>query len=204
MLRVPGLAAAAALMLLGACTGPSSSASEGLRYVAIGDSFVSGPGIPVQDVEAPECVRSDHNYPQLLAAELENATLVDVSCGGATTGTVQNGLVRAANPLTPQVNALTPSTKLVTVGIGGNDENLILSMYVHCLLKDSATEAACREYGEDTATSVYPETRDRVAGVLDEVKARSPQARVLLVGYLRIVPPAGDCEVLQMTRGEPG
>src|ERR1700738_2192663 len=55
------------------------------RYVALGDSFTSGPLIPNQRLDSLGCLRSDHNYPALLAARLKVGTFVDASCSGAQT-----------------------------------------------------------------------------------------------------------------------
>jgi hypothetical protein len=37
-------------------------------YVALGDSYTAGPLIPVQETTPLGCLRSDHNYPHLVAA----------------------------------------------------------------------------------------------------------------------------------------
>ena len=54
------------------------------KYVALGDSYSAGPLIPTTDL-AGGCARSDHNYPSLLADELDAKTFVDVTCSGAKT-----------------------------------------------------------------------------------------------------------------------
>lgn len=199
---VRGRLVVVALVILGlaACTGQSPSGEANRRYVAMGDSYVSGPGIAKQDAASPECVRSKRNYPHLVAAKLERTTLVDVSCGGATTTTVQYGrLANRGKPLTPQLDALTPTTKLVTIGVGANDGNLYLRLFLNCLVKKTATDGKCRKFAENYAPTVYPATLNRVEAILSAVKERAPQARILLVGYLRIVPDSGDCPQLEMT-----
>ena len=55
------------------------------RYVAMGDSFVSGPAITPQQTDSGACLRSQRNYPQLLAKELGIPDVIDVSCAGAAT-----------------------------------------------------------------------------------------------------------------------
>ena len=49
-------------------------------YVALGDSYTSGPGIPGQVPGSLLCFRSDHNYPSLLARAINPASFTDVSC----------------------------------------------------------------------------------------------------------------------------
>jgi len=71
-------------------------------------------------------------------------------------------------------------------------------MFVNCLMSTSASGAGCREMA-DQAEAIYPRTRERVEATLRAVKERSPEARVLLVGYLRIVPEKGDCADLPVS-----
>ena len=55
-------------------------------YVALGDSYTAGPVIPVQQPDPYGCLRSDHNYPHLVAAALGVGDFKDPSCSGADTG----------------------------------------------------------------------------------------------------------------------
>jgi len=186
--------------LVASCSGGRADGNAERRYVSIGDSYVSGPGIDVQDPQSSSCARSDHNYPHLVAEKLKRTSLLDVSCGGATTNSVKDG--RAATDggvIRPQLDALTRDTDLVTVGIGGNDAGLISGLFVYCLVETSATDAECTKLTEVYLPTIYDGTRDRVSAILREIKRLSPRARVLLVGYLRIVPDSGDCPLLRMT-----
>src|SRR5690242_3722986 len=92
-----------------------------VNYVALGDSYAAGPLIPAQNGSPAGCLRSDHNYPHLVAAADRAASFTDVSCQGATTGnmTQPQGVGLGTNP--PQLNALSAGTTLVTLQIGGND-----------------------------------------------------------------------------------
>jgi lysophospholipase L1-like esterase len=114
------LALLSAAVLVLAHPGTASAAAPAGRYVALGDSYTSGPLIPTQvDLN---CVRSNRNYPSLARAAIGSSAFADVSCGGATTDDILNpgsGTLGVAVPA--QINAVTSSTALVTVGIGGND-----------------------------------------------------------------------------------
>ena len=97
--------------LLGLLAGPAAAEAAGpSSYVALGDSYTSGPGIPGQIPESGGCGRSDHNYPHLVAAALEIDRFTDVSCGSATTDHMAQ-----AQPLPggltngPQLDALSAS-----------------------------------------------------------------------------------------------
>ncbi|MGW3466325.1 SGNH/GDSL hydrolase family protein, partial [Streptomyces olivaceoviridis] len=65
--------------LVAAGTAPAAAHPGGpgraSAYVALGDSYTSGPGIPRQ-VDAA-CARSDHNYPSLVAARRQVAAFTD-------------------------------------------------------------------------------------------------------------------------------
>jgi lysophospholipase L1-like esterase len=175
---------------------PGVAAGRFQEYVALGDSFTAGPLVPPEDPNGRACGRSLANYPHLLADRLEVEELRDVSCVGADTADLahrQSG-VFGSNP--PQLRALRAGTDLVTVGIGGNDEDLFARLVVGCA-RARATDprgAPCRD---DPATQAIAGrtavTADRVAGVLRRIRARSPQAEVLLVGYPRITPATGTC-----------
>src|ERR1700722_1531025 len=92
-------------------------------YVALGDSFTSGPDVPTQldaatSPRAPaSCMLSSRNYPSLVARAL-GLTLRDVSCSGATTKDLTSP---QGSGIPAQLNALGPRTAVVSVGIGGND-----------------------------------------------------------------------------------
>lgn len=175
---------------------PASAQAPGAAYVALGDSFTSGPVIPTQ-LDA-HCQRSSADYPHLVAAALHLA-LDDVSCAGAETASLTgsqpvgpgHGDVRP-----PQLNALGPATRLVTVGIGGNDigySDVIVTCTILSVL--GLLGAPCTNHysggGVDQLAAAVAAAAPRVAGVLSGVHRRSPRARVLVVGYPQIAPPAG-------------
>ena len=71
-------------------------------YVALGDSYTAGPVIPVQQTDPLGCLRSDHNYPHLVAAALGVSTFRDPSCSGAETGDMTNAQDVDPGPNPPQ------------------------------------------------------------------------------------------------------
>ncbi len=164
------------------------------RYVALGDSAVSGPGLDPMDRKAPaECFRSSRNYPHLVAKKL-GAKLDDVSCGGATTDTMRATIKQGRT----QLDALKSDTELVTVGIGANDAGLASGWFNGCFLPGQ-NDAACAYFMKAYAPRLLNETRTRIVDVIDQVKARSPKATVLLVGYMRFAPDQGTCAVLPIS-----
>jgi lysophospholipase L1-like esterase len=189
---------AAAIAVFICLLAPAAVQAAGDRYVALGDSYTSGPLVPNQHGDPIDCGRSDHNYPSLTAPALSVSTFTDVSCGSAETKDMtgpQTGLpAGGTNP--PQFNALRPDTTLVTVGIGGNDAGLV-GVAEKCaqLGATQPTGHACRdEYapgGQDKVAARIDSARPKIAAVLQGIHARSPTARVAIVGYPHVTPPAG-------------
>ncbi|GAB3211371.1 SGNH/GDSL hydrolase family protein [Marinactinospora thermotolerans] len=180
------------------------------RYVALGDSFTAGPLIPGQYGRPVFCLRSRKNYPNLVAQALGSAEFHDASCSGATTEhmTRPQGLPLDTENA-PQLDALTPDTDLVTLGIGGNDFGFAEILITCATL--SATDPAgdpCRDRyvddeGGDELARRADETGEKVAAVLAEIAERSPEATVVVVGYLQILPAERGCwPLVPIARGD--
>ncbi|HEX2274521.1 MAG TPA: SGNH/GDSL hydrolase family protein [Acidimicrobiales bacterium] len=174
-----------------AVAGVQAAVGPGM-YVALGDSFSAGPGIPHQIPESGGCQRSDHNYPHLAARALA-LTLRDVTCSGAGTLHMTSPQDVHPGPHMPQLDALGPQTRVVTLGIGGNDigfgEILATCMTIF------PWETPCRDRylanGTDELSRRIDRTAPKVAAVLVEIRRRSPSATVFVVGYPSIVPDGG-------------
>ena len=169
---------------------PAAPHGHRLDYVALGDSYTSGPAIPGQ-VDA-NCARSDHNYPSLVASRERTGTFTDVSCAGATT--VQMWQAQGSNP--PQLDALSRDTDLVTVQIGGNDVGFgsIIATCAQLGVQDPTGNPCERSYkasGQDALALAVRRTAPKIAQVLRAVHARAPHARVLVVGYPDLLPDDG-------------
>ncbi|MER7810875.1 SGNH/GDSL hydrolase family protein [Streptomyces sp900116325] len=164
--------------------------ASAVRYVALGDSYSSGLGIP--DQVDLDCGRSDHNYPTLVAGAVHAAQVTDVTCAGADTG----HMTEPQESASPQLAALRPDTTLVTLGIGGNDLGLT-EVITRCVLvaylapNGSPCKASYTLLGTDEIRTRINDTAPKIEAVLEEIHARSPQAKVLLVGYPVILPDDG-------------
>jgi lysophospholipase L1-like esterase len=183
---------------------PAPTAYE--QYVALGDSYTAAPLVPPTDTSTV-CLRSEVNYPALVAEDLPGTALTDVSCSGARTGNMtapQSGL---GGSVPPQFDALRASTDLVTVGLGGNDEGLFATVLGRCTRLASADPRGAPCLAElDGASASLDETlaaiRHRIASVVAGVRKRSPDARILVVGYPQIVPESGTCDLLPLAAGD--
>ena len=164
------------------------------RYIALGDSYTAGPLIPNNNGEPLGCLRSDRNYPRLVA-QAYGVGVVDASCSGAETEdmTQPQGVSPGPNP--PQFDRLTADTQVVTVGIGGNDIGFS-SIVQDCVALLGDFQQPCRDdyvvNGNDEISNRIAATAPLVAGVLDGIHTRSPNAHVYVVGYPAILPETGN------------
>ncbi|TNH21016.1 SGNH/GDSL hydrolase family protein [Micromonospora orduensis] len=192
--RLAALATATVGVLLTVAT-PASAAVPTGRYVALGDSYTAGPLIPTQvDLN---CLRSNRNYPSLVAASAGSSSFADVSCSGATTDDIlYGGSGQLGITLPPQLSAVTSNSALVTVQIGGNDIGFsgIISDCAEASLS-SPLGSPCKDRytagGVDQLQARITATVPKVTTVLQEIRRAAPGARVVVLGYPAIVPDTG-------------
>jgi len=180
--------------------GSASSATTIHRYVALGDSYTAAPYVYLTDV-ANGCLRSNGNYPALLAQRLGVAKHVDVSCSGATSkdlfgrqGTFQQQTVP------PQLAAVTRDTDLVTIGIGGNDFGLFGSLVGTCPISGPqgrifapSDGVRCGQVDLRKASADVRRIGALITRDLRAIHRKAPDATVVLVGYPRILDPSRSC-----------
>lgn len=173
------------------------------QYVAMGSSYAAGPAVTQEDAKSPWfCGRSRDNYAHQLA-KLRGLSLVDVSCGGATTEDILGGglLMQA-----PQINAVTAETELVTMTIGGNDVHFVgNTMALAC---DDHTPwyvrliGGCKTLSLEAMQQALPKVHDHLIAIIDSVHQRAPKARMVLVTYPVVFPQVGTCRQLGLTDAE--
>lgn len=166
----------------------------------MGSSFAAGPGIGTIAADTvPRCNQSADNYPRQVARALK-LKLIDKSCVGATTGDVLKG---GQFGLPAQLDALTPDTRLVTITIGGNDIRFSVDMAVRagCLRGQSQTPPApcpAPPAGFDLEQA-FVTTETNMDMIAAEVRRRSPQARLIFVDYVEILPKGAPCAALSLS-----
>lgn len=172
---------------------PASAQTSPSSYVALGDSFTAGPLVPNQLPAPIGCLRSDSNYPHLVAPASGQESFRDVSCSGARTDHMFAPHNVQGGPNPPQLDALDAGTLLVTLGIGGND--IGFSEIIQNCLALLPFGTPCRDRyvsgGQDEISQRIADTAPKVGEVLAAIAERSPDAEVLVVGYPAIVPHAG-------------
>jgi len=191
------MASGAASAQSGGSPGSAVRAGSATRYVSLGDSYTAGPLIPDLTGSPAGCARSTSNFPSLVAAAIHAASFTDDSCQGADTTnmTKPESVPLGTNP--PQDSALSSSTTLVTLQIGGNDINFI-NIVINCteLSLTNPFGAPCKKHytkgGTDRLKEAVNATAPKVAADLQGIHADAPNARILLVGYPAILPNSGD------------
>ena len=176
---------------------------DSLPYAALGDSYSSGEGagnhnrpfeyryLPGSNIRANRCHRSRNAYPFMVSRSLgldPETELAFRACSGATISniTTDRGGAGAAEP--PQVAALGPETRLVTLTIGGNDAGFAR------IVESCLTPAACDTAKEAEADAAYDRLADRVSesGLAAAYRAiaarRRPSTPVMVLGYPDFVP----------------
>jgi lysophospholipase L1-like esterase len=184
----------AALVGGGLAAGPSQAASTPLRYVALGDSYSAASGVfPPDPSASPMCARSTSNYPHVIAGAT-GASLTDVTCGGAQT---KDYFSSQYPGVPPQLEALGARTQLVTMTIGGNDNNTFISAIAECGAAGLSTlgqGSPCKDrYGSSFNDDIRTKTYPALVRSLKAVHARSPRATVAILGYPWILPPKDGC-----------
>ena len=202
----------AVLMTVGlglAAAGPATSASaappfDGLEYVALGDSYSAGFGLlPVVAGSPDGCYRAEQNYPHRIAAEL-GLTLTDMTCSGAVTANIDllgQTTMNGVGPLPLQGSALSATTDIVTLTIGGNDLGFG-TVAQQCIKLNNATESPlllpgfpnCKNYfepipGDDALLYKLDNTvSPALERVFAYIAAQAPNAKVFVLGYPQIAP----------------
>ena len=186
-------------------------ALDGTDYVALGDSFSSGPLIPLMRNDASGCFRSTNNYPAYVADLLDVATYRDATCASAVTADLRSSqavLLGSSRP-PPQLDALSQDTDLVTLGIGGNDFGLFGSIIGGCsrLTPWRSAGSPCRDSlvgagGEDVKAGDARRIQRPVTRAVREVREAAPHAEVLVVGYPQLMPDRGSCGAAGLTAGD--
>ncbi len=152
------------------------------RYVAMGSSFAAGPGIG-RDIGAG-CGRSARNYPHLVAQRLGLA-LTDVTCSGATTANLLS-VPQRGHP--PQLDAVTPDTRLVTITVGGNDTGYSPAT-ARCAAATAAGRSCAALLPSPAAFAAeVVKLRSNLTQLLAAIDTAAPGVLVYLVTYPRIFP----------------
>jgi lysophospholipase L1-like esterase len=156
--------------LFGAVTAtPAAEAASSVQYVALGDSYSSGLGAGDYISSSGSCDRSAKAYPEQWADANAPDSFVSVACAGATT----------ADVISSQVSALSASTTVVSITIGGNDAGFS-SVMETCVLSWTSTCVNAVSNAEAFITNQLPALLDTT---LQTIRAHAPAAKIVVLGY---------------------
>lgn len=172
------VAACAAAASLGISAGPAQAATS---YVALGDSYSSGTGTRSYLSDGTSCQRSSLAYPSLLAAA-KGLTLNFRACSGAT----------VADVTATQLSSLTSSTTHVSISVGGNDAGFA-KVLTECA--KPAWASNCNGAVDTAQSYITTVLSGRLATLYSSIRAKAPNAKVVVVGYPRIFQ-GEDCNAL--------
>ncbi|MGO1048708.1 SGNH/GDSL hydrolase family protein [Crossiella sp. CA198] len=178
------LACLAALFVAGAVTAAPAMAAPAkaaapVDYVALGDSYHSGVGTRQYDSASGDCRRSPLAYPALWAKSHQTSSFTFAACSGA----------RTADVTGKQLGALNANTDLVTVGIGGNDAGFA-DILTRCQL---GSDNDCRSAVDGAIAFAQRDLPARLDSVYRAIKAKAPNAKLVVLGYPRLFDGGPSC-----------
>jgi lysophospholipase L1-like esterase len=168
MLHPRTAALAAGLAVLALLLAAASAFAD--DYVALGDSYSSGVG--TREFFEEGCKRSLYAYPERVASDRAGTSLTFEACSGATTSDV----------LAEQLSALSSSTDIVTITIGGNDAGFA-DVITQCALPWPWSCEGDLDDAEEFIESTLPGRLDDVYAAIAE---DAPNATVVVLGYPRL------------------
>ncbi|MFJ6726685.1 SGNH/GDSL hydrolase family protein [Streptomyces sp. NPDC091281] len=177
---------AATAALTGATTAQADQQAAATGYVALGDSYSSGVGAGSYLSDGSDCKRSTKAFPYLWKNAHSGVPFTFGACSGARTGDV----------LANQLGGLSTSTGLVTLTVGGNDAGFADVMTTCVTSSDSGCVSrinTARAYVDSTLPG-------KLDGVYDAIRAKAPNARVVVIGYPRFYKLGTSCLGLSETK----
>jgi lysophospholipase L1-like esterase len=191
-----GLLGGIACVALALPAAPGSVTIRPLRYIALGDSFSSGEGLPPfrqgTDKYLPQrdtCHRSYRAYPSLIAGRRSSPGIWGFwACSGAHVADMSQ-----ANHENPgeiaQLDRIAPpgssdrGVDLVTLTIGGNEAQFG-SVYLRCIVSHLLPAlGSCQADWRVRVQDEIQRLRTSLPSLFRALRARAPRARIVVLGY---------------------
>lgn len=184
--RLPRTLAGLVLVIgtaVGLSAGPAQAAT--VRYVALGDSYSSGLGAGSYTLASGICYRNALTYPVLWKHANDVTSFRFRACAGATTDTVT----------ADQLDALSRTTTLVTITVGGNDVGFAgvvatCTLTLHPEICDHVVDAA-----EQVGTTSLP---GKLTTLYATIREKAPNARLVVLGYPQLFEAGPTCGTFGM------
>lgn len=178
--RVVAALAGAVVLSSAFAAAPAHAASWNANYVAFGDSFAAGTGVPGA---SGSCLTSPQAYPNLLSKKVDS-----LACSGANSASL-SGQIDAAKALSPaaSINGQRTvfRTQQLTLTLGGTDVGW-LAVLQACLSAPGSD--ACAQAMQQTAAAIATQPT-RTAAAVQQLRAEAPKAQILVTGYPRLFDP---------------
>lgn len=195
-LSVAGIVAVVAVLVYQGKRAPTGTPD----YVALGSSYAAGLGLGERAPGSPiACQRSVNGYPQRLA-RLAGLPLVDMSCSGSTADQILRGGQFFQGP---QISAISPTTRLVTLTTGGNDIAYVGDMVMMGYRNRGGLIG--RIVGWTMHAPHAPSERNfgkvgsDIEATIAAIHAHAPSARIVIATYPTVLPEHGTCAELSLT-----
>ena len=126
---------------------------------------------------------------------MRNLDLTDVTCSGATTASI----LESWRGHSPQLDAVGPGTKLVTITIGGNDVFYIGNLYAWSCenapqrFSEPVRPFMCKPTPGAQVEAAFSGLDGNLRKVVAGIHERSPSAKIVFVDYATVLPPSGSC-----------
>ncbi|WP_067439758.1 SGNH/GDSL hydrolase family protein [Nocardioides jensenii] len=179
--KISGATAAAVTFLTATLVAAPAAHAAGPSYVALGDSYASGTGTRSYVDDGTSCQRSTYAYASLIAAA-RGYSLNLRACSGAKIPDVTNN----------QLSALTTTTKYVSISIGGNDAGFA-DVLTECAMPGWMSD--CNGAIDGAQAYINNTLPAKLSTLYASIRAKSPTAKVVVVGYPRIFN-GEDCNAL--------
>ncbi|HEX6343385.1 SGNH/GDSL hydrolase family protein [Umezawaea sp.] len=173
----------ACALALASTQAANAGTARTLQVAALGDSYAAGTG--AGDYEPGTegvCYRSANSAAAVVVADLRSrgkqVDFTNVMCSGAAIADLSTTFKEQP----PQLDALSKSTDLVFLTVGGNDVGF--AEYAGLCIQSDCTGA-----GAQLVLGQLPAMSAKLTALLVDVKQRSPRARVVLGGYGRAFAP---------------
>ncbi|MGX1809438.1 SGNH/GDSL hydrolase family protein [Nocardia sp. NPDC055321] len=179
-------AALAIGLTAGATATAESAPTAGTEYVSLGDSFISVGSYLTTSMNS-ECAQATDDVGHLVAAQMPGVGFTDLACGGTPADLVEKSAA-----------ALSPATRYISISTGGNNDDFYMGLLQNCF----TTAVNCTpQFRQDAEAKL-----DRLGASLDNaygaVRAKAPNAKVVVVGYLRLLPERSAGCIIDLTMGQ--
>lgn len=167
-------------------------------YVAMGDSYASGEGIPPFVEGSGECARSEWAWMTWVNIQYVGDRFI--ACSGAKTenviptgdpGAFPGGVSHRGEPAQLDQGVVADETDLVTVSIGGNDLGWS-GIMIDCAWQEECTSPDYRPHNNEPFMEWLSDEIDEMYWPLRQthaaIRRASPHARVVATGYPQFFP----------------